>query len=189
MMTEDRAINAVDRAISELLNFDLIIVESGKQHGPTYTQKHRHEYIRTVRDVFATKPVKGETVRVLEIGSFFGVVCMALKFLGYDVTASDVPEFMELPEQVKRYARLGISTASIRLEDYILPFPDETFDVIIMCEVLEHFNFNPLPLLKEINRIGKPNSGSAKWGQYLQSSRCSYGTQHWRYGRPFFRTA
>jgi SAM-dependent methyltransferase len=27
-----------------------------------------------------------------------------------------------------------------------------------MCEVLEHLNFNPLPLLKEINRIGKPGS-------------------------------
>src|SRR6185437_3266353 len=28
----------------------------------------------------------------------------------------------------------------------------------IMCEVLEHLNFNPLPLLKEINRIGSANS-------------------------------
>jgi hypothetical protein len=27
-----------------------------------------------------------------------------------------------------------------------------------MCEVLEHLNFNPLPLLKEINRIGAPDS-------------------------------
>ena len=30
--------------------------------------------------------------------------------------------------------------------------------MIIMCEVLEHLNFNPLPLLKEINRIGAPGS-------------------------------
>jgi hypothetical protein len=29
---------------------------------------------------------------------------------------------------------------------------------IVMCEVLEHLNFNPLPLIKEINRVGKPNS-------------------------------
>ena len=46
----------------------------------------------------------------------------------------------------------------MRLEDYLLPFDDELFDVIIMCEVLEHLNFNPLPLLKEINRIGSSNS-------------------------------
>ena len=83
---------------------------------------------------------------------------MALKCLGYDVTASDVPEYIEMPEQIKRYSRHGIATASVRLEDYILPFSDETYDLIIMCEVLEHLNFNPLPLLKEINRIGKPNS-------------------------------
>ena len=39
-----------------------------------------------------------------------------------------------------------------------MPFDDDQFDVVIMCEVLEHLNFNPLPLLKEINRIGKPGS-------------------------------
>jgi SAM-dependent methyltransferase len=157
-MTEDRASAAVDQAISELVNFDLVIVESGNAPPSTYVQRHRHEYIRTVRDVLSCTSPESGNVRVLEIGSFFGVVCMALKFLGYDVTASDMPEYIEMPEQKERFSRHGIATASIRLQDYILPFPDETFDVVIMCEVLEHLNFNPLPLLKEINRIGKPNS-------------------------------
>lgn len=159
-MIEDRAIKVVDEAISELVNFDLIVVENSNAPASTYVQRHRHEYIRTVRDVLSTMPPKeqGGKIRVLEIGSFFGVVCMALKCLGYDVTASDVPEYIELPEQIERYSRHGIATASVRLEDYILPFSDETYDLIIMCEVLEHLNFNPLPLLKEINRIGKPNS-------------------------------
>ena len=157
-MNEDLAITAVEKAISELVNFDLVLVENGNAPPSSYVQNHRHEYIRTVRDVLSAMPAEGGAVRVLEIGSFFGVVCMALKHLGYDVTASDIPEYIEMPEQVKRYSRHGIATASVRLEDYILPFSDETFDVIIMCEVLEHLNFNPLPLLKEINRIGKPNS-------------------------------
>jgi SAM-dependent methyltransferase len=157
-MNEDRAIGAVDKAISELVNFDLVLVENDHSPPSTYVQAHRHEYIRTVRDVLSVMPAEAGNTRVLEIGSFFGVVCMALKYLGYDVTASDVPEYIDMPEQAKRYSRHGIATAAVRLEDYILPFSDETFDVIIMCEVLEHLNFNPLPLLKEINRIGKPNS-------------------------------
>ena len=83
---------------------------------------------------------------------------MALRSLGYEITAADMPEFIDNPAQIERYARHGIATKGVRLEDFILPFDDDSFDVIIMCEVLEHLNFNPLPLLKEINRIGSPNS-------------------------------
>jgi SAM-dependent methyltransferase len=157
-MTKDEATEAVDSAISELVNFDLVLVKDGDASPSSYVQNHRHEYIRTVRDILSVIPAQSGRVRVLEIGSFFGVVCMALKHLGYEVTAADIPEYIELPEQAKRYSRHGITTASVRLEDFILPFSDEVFDVVIMCEVLEHLNFNPLPLLKEINRIGKPNS-------------------------------
>jgi SAM-dependent methyltransferase len=95
---------------------------------------------------------------VLEIGAFFGVVCIALGSLGYDVTAADIPEYIDLPEQKDRYGRFGIKTKGVRLQDFVMPFDDEQFDVIIMCEVLEHLNFNPLPLLKEINRVGAAGS-------------------------------
>src|ERR1700733_3381504 len=101
-MNEDLAITAVEKAISELVNFDLVLVENGNAPPSAYVQNHRHEYIRTVRDVLSAMPAEGGAVRVLEIGSFFGVVCMALKNLGYDVTASDIPEYIEMPEQVKR---------------------------------------------------------------------------------------
>jgi SAM-dependent methyltransferase len=53
---------------------------------------------------------------------------------------------------------MALSAPVSKLQDYRLPFEDEAFDVVIMCEVIEHLNFNPLPLLKEINRIGKQNS-------------------------------
>lgn len=150
---------AVDAAITELADFDLVVTEEAASAPPShYLRDHRHEYVRTVRDILRTRPpgLDGE-VKVLEIGAFFGAVCIALTRLGYNVTAADIPEYIELPEQVKRYARHGISTKGVRLENYKLPFEDESFDVLIMCEVLEHLNFNPLPLIKEINRILKPN--------------------------------
>ena len=151
------AVKAVNTAIAELANFHLLAdpnMDAGFHE--TYIDQHRAEYERTVSDVLRHYPRSSSPVRVLEIGAFFGVVCIALASLGYDVTAADVPEYIDLPEQAARYARFGIKTNGVRLQDFVLPFEDEQFDVIIMCEVLEHLNFNPLPLFKEINRIGDP---------------------------------
>lgn len=157
--TEAQAAEAVDKAIAELRDFYLVLGDDVESAGhANYVLKHRHEYIRTVRDVLKHCPPGQGGVKVLEIGAFFGVVCIALASLGYEVTASDIPEYIEHPEQVERYKKYGIRTKGVRLEGFILPFADEEFDVIIMCEVLEHLNFNPLPLLKEINRIGAPGS-------------------------------
>jgi SAM-dependent methyltransferase len=36
-----------------------------------------------------------------------------------------------------------------------LPYPDNHFDAVIFSEVIEHLNFNPLPLFQEMNRILK----------------------------------
>jgi SAM-dependent methyltransferase len=157
--TSTLAEHAVEAAIGELENFYLETsdeVETGSH--TDYVRRHRHEYVRTVRDVLRHKPVDGAKIDILEIGSFYGVVCIALASLGYSVTAADLPEYIDHPEQQQRYSRFGIATKGVRLEDFILPFADESFDVIIMCEVLEHLNFNPLPLLKDINRIGRQGS-------------------------------
>jgi SAM-dependent methyltransferase len=154
-----KAAEAVDQAIHELGTFDLIVDDSDGDSGSppsTYLARHRHEYVRTVRDILQHRPPQPGPVRVMELGAFFGTVCIALASLGYDVTAADIPEYIEMPEQVARYARHGVKTKGVRLQDFRLPFEDESCDVVIMCEVLEHLNFNPLPLLKEINRVLAP---------------------------------
>jgi SAM-dependent methyltransferase len=156
-----RAASAVDDAIVAVGDFDLCLEHAttgmpANERG-SYVTRHRHEYVRTVRDVLEFRPPTGR-VRVLELGAFFGVVSIALTRLGYEVTAADLPEFMELPDQRHRFEKFGVERAGVRLEDLTLPFCDESFDVVIMCETLEHLNFNPLPLLKEINRVGAPGS-------------------------------
>jgi 2-polyprenyl-3-methyl-5-hydroxy-6-metoxy-1,4-benzoquinol methylase len=149
----------IDEVLRELQSFDLITDEPARSSSVpgAYVNAHRHEYIRTVSDILSIGQRTAHN-KVLEIGAFFGVVSIALARLGYSVTAADIPEFMEMPEQVERFGKNGVGRASVRLQDYLLPFEDESFDVVIMCEVIEHLNFNPLPLLKEINRIGKQGS-------------------------------
>ena len=132
---------AVDEAIAELSGFHLLADERMQAgYHADYLIKHRHEYVRTVRDVLRFRPLAERPQRVLEIGAFFGVVCIALANLGYDVTAVDVPEYIELAEQTERYARFRIEAKGVRLEDFVMPFADEQFDVVVMCEVLEHLN-------------------------------------------------
>lgn len=158
---ELRAEEIVDAVVTEMGDFDLRIpgAMAGMSSGDpvSYLEQHRHEYVRTVRDLLGHRPPAG-VVRVLELGAFFGVVSISLGKLGYDVTAADLPEFMELPAQVQRYKAASVQSVCVRLERFVLPFPDEAFDVVLMCETLEHLNFNPLPLLKEINRVGSKGS-------------------------------
>jgi 2-polyprenyl-3-methyl-5-hydroxy-6-metoxy-1,4-benzoquinol methylase len=148
----------VDDAIQAIGSFDLIFENgSRKNAGPSpYLAAHRHEYVRTVQDV--AEHFAGQSdCSVLEIGAFFGVVSVSLAKLGFRVTASDIPEYMNLAEQQERYRLLNVEVVGIRLEDFQLPFDDNRFDAVVMCEVLEHLNFNPLPLIKEINRVCAPS--------------------------------
>ena len=159
----ERVEEALDATVREEYRyFDLHVdgasaVRDSNSEWPMYLAAHRHEYVRTICDVLEFAAKTGAK-RVLEIGAFFGLVCLTLKKFGFDVMAADIPEYMEMPEQVERFARHGVERASIRLQDFVLPFQDEQFDVIIMTEVLEHLNFNPVPLIKEINRIGARDS-------------------------------
>jgi SAM-dependent methyltransferase len=147
--------------VEEFRHFDLNPygerVNVKNSESPDYVLKHKHEYIRTLLDVLQFAESRGSK-RVLEIGAFFGMVSICLAKLGFRVYAADIPEYMSMPEQKERFSRHGIEISEVRLQDYILPFRDDRFDVIIMCEVLEHLNFNPLPLIKEINRVGAPGS-------------------------------
>lgn len=161
-MTKSEIENLIDEVMKEeFRHFDLHPdgnrVSDSNAETPRYLLAHKHEYIRTIEDCLRWANGRKD-LRVLEIGAFFGMVCICLAKLGFKVTAADIPEYMSMPEQQARFQKYGIEISQFRLQDFILPFADESFDIIIMCEVLEHLNFNPLPLIKEINRVGKPDS-------------------------------
>ena len=121
-----------------------------------YLESHADEYIRTIDDLLIHLPKNNyKDFKVLEVGAFLGVVSLSLSHIGMNITALDIPEFISSKNLKNKFESKGITCVAHNLKNHDLPFDNNTFDAVIMCETLEHLNFNPLPLLKDINRILK----------------------------------
>lgn len=105
---------------------------------------------------------------ILEIGSFLGAASISLKRLGFNVRALDIPEFYKSSTLRSLYERNGIPFNGLNLRNSKLPYESNSLDAVIICEVIEHLNFNPLPVLQEINRVLK-NDGYIYIGMPNQS--------------------
>lgn len=115
-----------------------------------YSISHQNSYQRTISDIINFIPTNS---KVLELGAFIGVVSRSLKKIGYNIIASDIPEFFNNEWVSEYYKKHGIPIYPINLRKAKLPFPDNELDAILICETLEHLNFNPLPSLYEMNRV------------------------------------
>ena len=116
----------------------------------------RDSFVHTVQDVDALLGGNRQGCSILEIGSFLGVVSVTLKRMGYEVNAVDIPEFHQSQALRGLYERNGVPFGGVNLRAARLPFDDRRFDAVVACEVMEHLNFNPLPAVREINRVLKP---------------------------------
>ena len=151
----------VDEIVREINADPVDLLSSGAGPGERrYLEILGPQYVRTLNElqgILAERiPRQPSELRVLEIGSFLGVLCFALRKVGFQVTAQDIPEFQNNPRLQERYRRAGIECVAANLKRRHFPYPDAYFDLVIMCETLEHLNFNPLPVIKEINRVMKP---------------------------------
>lgn len=137
--------------------FDRTFAEGGGlslafENAADYNRRFRHTFERTVGEVAGI----GDGLRVLEIGSFTGVVSMTLARLGHDVTASDVSFVVNDPAIVSWFDAGGIRRISVDLTRDQIPAADGSFDVIVFHSVLAHLNVNPIPVLREFARVLAP---------------------------------
>lgn len=132
------------------------ILGSGNADGELrYLRLLKGSYVRTISDVDRFCRMFKSSGRLLEIGSYLGCVSFALKKLGYSVSALDIPEFYDSQSLRSTFDRHAVPYCGHNLKQPRLPYESTCFDMVIMCEVIEHLNFNPLPALMEINRILK----------------------------------
>ena len=120
-----------------------------------YLNDHLGSYARTVRDIDNLFNGDRAGRNILEIGSFLGTASVSLKKMGYRMHALDIPEYHQSAALKSLYERNGIPFEGSNLRRAKLPYESNSLDAVIICEVMEHLNFNPLPVLKEINRVLK----------------------------------
>jgi SAM-dependent methyltransferase len=86
-----------------------------------------------------------KVTRVLDIGCGYGtLLILAVKIYGAQGYCLDSAPYIAKVAEAD-----GIKFVQSNIELDPVPFA-ERFDVILMTEVLEHFNFNPVPTLKKI---------------------------------------
>jgi len=86
--------------------------------------------------------------RVLDLGCATGNYCAVLAKFGYDMTGADVNK-----EYVEIARNRGINAVPFSEK---APFPDGTFETVLVFEVLEHLT-EPEKLVREARRLARKN--------------------------------
>jgi SAM-dependent methyltransferase len=91
------------------------------------------------------------TELVIEAGCSFGHVAEYFRELGYRIVGLDYV-FDSLAAGRTKAPKLALTQGDI----HALPFPDNSFGGYLSFGVLEHFEFGPMPALREAFRVLKP---------------------------------
>lgn len=105
--------------------------------------QQRSSYIRTITDIDRFLTGDRTQKNILEVGFFLGAVSIFLKKLGFNMFAIDIPEFHQSKRLRALYNKHDVSFTGLNLRVAKLPFESNSMNTIVMCEVLEHLNFNP----------------------------------------------
>ncbi len=91
--------------------------------------------------------------RVLDVGAGQGLLLSFLTELGHECHALDV---VHQPSAYPDTYGKGIIFHACNVEADAIPYPDESFDAVVCCQVLEHFSHSHLPAVREMRRVLRP---------------------------------
>jgi len=127
-------------------NISLITIKN--KHAKNYylNQKGRFQALFKLIQKYIQTHEKG-----LDIGVYPAYFTFCLKKIGYDIEAVDI-----YPERISKKIKNTLKVSQCDVETQKLPFPNDTFDYVVLTAVIEHLRINPLFTLRDINRILKP---------------------------------
>ena len=109
---------------------------------------HYRSILERVRRALSLSPGR----RVLEVGAVPGHIPALLKHAGLDVTVVD----LDPSRSATLFDALDIPAHAADIERDPLPLPDDSMDLVLFCEVLEHLRLNPLFAIEEVCRVLRP---------------------------------
>ncbi len=114
------------------------------------------------RQVLRFVPNPTERGKALELGSPpFHITLMLQKFRNYDLSLTGFatdgrPEIEQTLESSEFGETYDFRCTCFDAEKDRFPYPDNSFDLVTWCEVIEHLTENPVHALAEIHRVLKP---------------------------------
>ena len=100
----------------------------------------------------------GKGLQLLDVGAFPGHLTLLAHHQGYQVKGltGSAESSTSLNQIIRRLAQQKIPVAIADVESEPFPYADESFDVVLASEIIEHLHFNPFRLLRESFRVLKP---------------------------------
>lgn len=130
-------------------------------YGETDADYLRIHYARMceTQNLFYKNNTLSEGARLLDVGAHWLHQSLLYAQDGYKVTAADFPVTLEkssVKKMAEDYSMKLFSCHDISHIDTFKDFPDNSFDIILFTEFLEHITFNPINLWKGLYRILSP---------------------------------
>lgn len=125
---------------------------------PWFVENHwplNEPHVRAMIDDVSSRLSADESHHVLDVGCFNGYICFLFRKIGYRVTGADAKDY---DDRTDIFASSGISFVRTNFNSLeALPdVADETFDVVILAQVIEHILNHPVGFVGELARVTKP---------------------------------
>src|SRR5689334_13519303 len=128
----------------------------GQWEGKLYAETHTRRFYETLRFL----PDLSPNARVLELGALpYYFTILMQRFIGI---LPDTLSFFEFEEsETTKHPVQNVNTGeqyefeyrAVNIETDIFPFADDTFDLLLCCELLQHLLITPSPMLYEAHRV------------------------------------
>lgn len=93
---------------------------------------------------------------LLDIGAHYLHGLLGAHYLGFkNIFGTDLDIFNS--SSADRAKKINAVIKNCNLEKESISFSDQSFDIVLLAETLEHFNFHPKKVFNEIARVLKPN--------------------------------
>ena len=123
----------------------------------SYLADHYRRFVVTLEEFRSTW--NGNGGRVIDIGAHWLHQAVMWRQTGFDVTAVDLPGTFAEPS-VRRLAQAMdiplVPCPDLEHAAELAAIPDDSMDVVLFTEILEHITFNPIEFWRQVYRILAP---------------------------------